>query len=172
MKFTGNTALKVITLLETEKNKLLNDEKTSMIYSYFEGETPSIPEYSFVETYEKVKRIDSDVAKIKHAVKQFNLNSIGTLSGLTGDEILVNLPQYTAVKNRLSRMRQIPEKTRQRSMSGGNGSEYQVRNFAVEDVEKKYQEVSLYLMNLQEDMNRINLVGEFEVDVDLSYIGM
>lgn len=172
MKFTGNTALKTISLLEIEKNKLLNDEKSGMVYSYFEGEVPSIPKYSFIETYEKVKQIDSDIAKIKHSVKQFNLTNVGSLTGLTGDEILVYLPQYTAMKNRLSRMRQIPEKTRQRSLSGGNGSEYQIRNFDVEEVEKKYQEVSLYLMNLQEDMNRINLVGEFEVDVDLSYIGM
>lgn len=172
MKFTGNTALKAITILNDEKTKILSDENSNMTYSYFEGETPVIPEYNFVETVKKINQIDSDVRALKHAVKKFNLESKGPITGLTADEILIELPQMTMLKSKLSSMRNVPDKKRLRSLSGGNGSEYQIRNYNIEDVEAEYRRASLRLMNLQEDMNRINLTGEFEVDIDLNYIGM
>ena len=64
-------------------------------------------------------------------------------------------------KNRLSRMKDIREKTRQTNYKGI--SEFTERNFNIDDCEALYQKVCNELIQIQLSIDKTNLTEQFDV---------
>lgn len=163
-KLTSDTANKLIKQFMADKSKILRQEQEASCYSYLHGEEPFVPDYNFAKTQEELERINHDIVTIKHALNVFNSTTISEVTGLTVDAMLVQMPMLTEAKMRLDRMRSVAPKTSRISM-GSKASEYTVRNYDADAVEAKYRKVSMELITLQQELNRINNSITFEVDI-------
>lgn len=164
MLMNCDTANKRVKQLALERNKLLAQEREASTYSYLHGEEPYVPEYDFAATQKKLDELAVETATIKHAVNVFNSTTVSPITGLTVDAMLVRMPMLSAQKEKLGRMRSAMEKTRRMAMNA-KASEYTVRNYSAEEAEAEYQRVTDELTILQQELNRINLTEQFEVDI-------
>lgn len=167
MKFTINSALKYIKMLEEEKRKILSEESKSMTFSYLANETPYVPSYNFQEISLQLSKIDQKIVAIRHKISEVGITTIvDTDQGLTADNLLVMLPLLSDRKRTLERMRKIPEKERRQKLGGSEVSEYIERNFDITEVDEEYFKISALLVNYQELLNKYNTLTEFDIDIE------
>lgn len=163
-KMTSDAANKLIKQLMADKAKILRQEQDACCYSYLHGEEPFVPDYNFAKAQEELNDINRNIVTIKHALNVFNSTTVSEILWLTVDAMLVKMPMLTEAKLRLDRMRSVAPKTSRINM-GSKASEYTVRNYDADVVEAEYRKVSMELMTLQQELNRINNSITFEVDI-------
>lgn len=162
----SDTANKIIKNLNAEITALLNAEETNRTYSYSPGETPIKPEYSFAETQRQIDNLRSQVAKLRHAINVFNVNTPlekNRVGSITIDEALNKMSVLNGEKKRLYEMLRIPETERTRSYGRGE-ADIVCRNFNIDEVRKRYDSVCSELMDIQQAINIANLTYTFEVE--------
>lgn len=167
MKFTINSGLKYIKMLEEEKRKILSEESKSMTFSYLANETPYTPSYDFKNITSQISEIDRKIVAIRHKISEVGITTIVDSNlGLTVDNLLVMLPLLSDRKRTLERMRKIPEKERRQKLGGSEVSEYIERNFDITEVDEEYFKISALLVSYQELLNKYNTLTEFDVDIE------
>lgn len=169
MKMTSASAQKIIRKLKDEKAFLKSMEEKSYLFSCIEGEEKLIPEYDYKETSEKIKEIDEQVIKIKHAVNVVNSTREIEVNGkkYTVDAILVRMAQLNSRLYMLDIMRSKQPKTRlgTRYYNGNNQQpEYQYINYDLAEVKKDYETINNEIATMQLELDKFNQTYEFEVD--------
>ena len=164
MKMNSDYANKMCKkLLEEEKN-ILHEESVSRTYSHAPSEKPTIPQYSFRDTEERLRIVRGKIAVLKHAINTFNASTTLPEYGITVDQALNQMSSMHSDKKRLAEMCQIPEVERNREY-GSKEADIRHRNFNIEEVQAKYDQLCEELMQLQQAINIANLTIKFEVDI-------
>lgn len=164
MVMNCDSANKLVKQLQADKAAIQTKEIQNTSYSYLNGETPEKPEYDFAETQATLRQYDDKIIKLKHAINVFNCTT--QLDGLdmTIDAALVRMAMLSAEKTKLQTMRTAPKKNRMTTMRGV--SEFTELNYAIEDAQARYDEVSKELLAIQQALNIANLTKTFEIDID------
>ncbi len=161
-----------------EANKLLrklNDEKTSVMYREENGkeflaavgeDIESVrPKYDFTETQNAIAGIETKIRKLKHAINVFNSTTIIPEFDMTIDEMLVYIPQLTAAKNKLARMKDKLPKVREQTRVNSSILDYRYLNYDVETVTAEYEKVTDTLSKAQNALDSVNMNQTLEVDL-------
>lgn len=161
-----------------EANKLLrklNDEKTSVMYREENGkeflaavgeDIESVrPKYDFTETQNAIAGIETKIRKLKHAINVFNSTTIIPEFDMTIDEMLVYIPQLTAAKNKLARMKDKLPKVREQTRVNSSILDYRYLNYDVETVTAEYEKVTNTLSKAQNALDSVNMNQTLEVDL-------
>lgn len=164
MLMNCDTANKMVKQLQSDKMAIETGEVQNSAYSYLNGETPEKPEYDFAETQKILRQYDDKIVKLKHAINVFNCTT--QLDGLdmTIDAALVRMAMLSGEKSKLNNMRTSQKKSRITTMRGV--SEFTELNYAIEDAQARYEEVSRELLTIQQALNMANLTKTFEVDIE------
>lgn len=164
MLMNCDSANKMVKQLQADKLAIQSKETQDSSYSYLNGETPEKPEYDFAETQAALRQYDDKIIKLKHAINVFNCTT--QLEGLdmTIDAALVRMAMLSNEKNKLNSMRTAQKKSRITTLRGV--SEFTELNYAVEDAQARYEEISKELLAIQQALNIANLTKTFEVDID------
>lgn len=161
-----------------EANKLLrklNDEKTSVMYREENGkeflaavgeDIESVrPNYDFTETQNALAGIETKIRKLKHAINVFNSTTVIPEFDMTIDEMLVYIPQLTAAKNKLARMKDKLPKVREQTRVNSSILDYRYLNYDVETVAAEYEKVTDTLSKAQNALDSVNMNQTLEVDL-------
>lgn len=161
-----------------EANKLLrklNDEKTSVMYREENGkeflaavgeDIESVrPKYDFTEMQNAIAGIETKIRKLKHAINVFNSTTIIPEFDMTIDEMLVYIPQLTAAKNKLARMKDKLPKVREQTRVNSSILDYRYLNYDVETVAAEYEKVTDTLSKAQNALDSVNMNQTLEVDL-------
>lgn len=164
MQITSAGASKLIKRLKDDFDSLIKHESETKQYSYIEGEEPLIYPYDFEVTQAQLTATNDRIAKIRHAVNQFNVST--TLPGFdfTIDEALVRLAMMNEDKYRLGKMRGVLERTRRSAYRNGESvPEYTVRNYDEVLVDREYRELTKRISEIQQALDLVNLTERFEI---------
>ena len=164
MKMNSDYANKLCKKLVEEEKSILSYESTARTYSHTPSEKPTIPAYSFQETETKLREVRGKIAGLKRAINKFNTSEILENYGITIDQALFQMSVMHGDKARLAEMLQIPEVSRSREY-GSKEPDITHRNFSVDEVQARYDELCEDLMKLQQAINIANLTIEFDVDI-------
>ncbi len=161
----SDTASKTIRNLQAEIQSLLIAEDRDSTYTYGVSEKPCPPHYSFRDTQKRLGELRGRIAVLKHAINLFNATTpLPGCEELTVDEGLGRMSMLNQEKQRLYRLLQVPEKTRQAGY-GTREADFVCRNFDLAEVEEEYERVCGELMDIQQAINLANLTLTFQVDL-------
>ena len=83
---------------------------------------------------------------------------------MTIDAALVRMAMLNNEKTKLNSMRMAQKKSRMTTLRGV--SEFTEINYAIEDAQTRYDEVSRELLAIQQALNIANLTKTFEIDIE------
>jgi len=109
--------------------------------------------------------LERKIRTIKHEINLFNLNQSVPGFDMTVDQMLVYIPQLTARKNKLERMRsRLPRERVQDSYSRNSSLvEYEYSNYDIQQTEADYNKVADELARAQNALDQVNATVTFEV---------
>ena len=169
MKVTSALANKLLIQLKGEKEIYTQKEIDSYIVS--EGETPSIPEYNFLENNKAIEEIDLKIMKLKHSINLTNTSSKIDVNGViySVDEILIRMAElnlrmkfYDELRRKLPKQRL--DSRRFVSKNNPNAIEFEYANFNIEDAKKEFEKTQKEIISLQLALDKFNQTYEFEVE--------
>lgn len=167
MKMTSAEANKLIKQLR-DQHRLLESQESNLI-SFVAATTEKIedvrPAYSYEETKVKYDDIERLIRKIKHALNQFNANTVPEGLDMTIDEVLVFLPQATERLRKLAGMLSKAEKTRVSNAVRINIIEYEYLNYDLASIRRDYEELLDYKNRVMTALDVTNNTVAFEVDL-------
>lgn len=172
MLLTPDAVCKRVKRLQEELAAVQNVEAETCAYTVGTDEVdpPQPPAYNFVMTQKLIERYTQQITTLKHALNVFNtttcLNGIEVDgASLTIDAALVRMAMLTKQKAKLNKMRLFQKQSR---VDAGfrSKAEYRYRNFDAAEAEKWYQSVCMEIEAIQQELNRINVVSQIEVDVE------
>ena len=167
-QITSAMAAKYLRKLNEEHDALLQKEKKSDTYTVSVQEKPEDvrPEYDYAAV--QLQELEDKIRKGKHAINQFNLTQDVPGFNMTIDKMLIYIPQLTARKNKLNRMRsRLPKERVQGGMSRMSGIvEYEYSNYDIKQAEAGYAEVSDELARAQNALDAINASVAFSVEIE------
>ena len=99
------------------------------------------PDYNFKETQDALDEVERKIRKLKHALNVFNSTTVIPEFGMTIDEMLVYIPQLTAKKNKLARMKDKLPKVREQTRVNSSILDYRYLNYDVKEVTAAYEQV-------------------------------
>lgn len=168
MDFTSASANKYLRRLQDEKDRLLRTEQEVSTYVLAEGEAEEPPAYDYAATRERVAQIDGQARAIRHALHQFNMETVLPNRGITIDEALILLAQLSGRKDRLNSLasRQPKERLSGRFLGSNSGPvEYRYANYDVARAEADYRAVSDEIAELQLELDLVNQTEVFAVEL-------
>lgn len=169
-EITSAMAAKYLRKLNEEHDALLQKEKKSDTFtaSVQEKIEDVRPEYDYATVQLQLRELEDKIRKIKHAINQFNLTQIVPEFNMTIDQMLVYIPQLTARKNKLNRMRsRLPKERVQGGMSRMSGIvEYEYSNYDIKQAEADYAAVSDELARAQNALDAVNASVTFSVEIE------
>lgn len=167
---TSAKAAKYLRKLNEEHDALLQKEKKSDTFtaSVQEKIEDVCPEYDYAAVQLQLRELEDKIRKIKHAINQFNLTQIVPKFNMTIDQMLVYIPQLTARKNKLNRMRsRLPKERVQGGMSRMSGIvEYEYSNYDIKQAEADYAAVSDELARAQNALDAMNSSVTFSAEIE------
>ena len=145
-------------------------EKKSDTYTVSAQEKPEDvrPEYDYAAVQFQLRELEDKIRKVKHAINQFNLTQVVPGFNMTIDQMLDYIPQLTARKNKLNRMRScLPKERVQGGMSRMSGIvEYEYSNYDIKQAEADYAAVSDELARAQNALDAVNSSVTFLTEVE------
>ena len=123
------------------------------------------PKYDFTETQNAIAGIETKIRKLKHAINVFNSTTVIPEFDMTIDEMLVYIPQLTAAKNKLARMKDKLPKVREQTRVNSSILDYRYLNYDVETVTAEYEKVTDTLSKAQNALDSVNMNQTLEVDL-------
>lgn len=158
--------------------KKLNEEHTALLHMEEKSDTFTVsiqekaedvrPEYDYTEVQEQLQAMEEKIRKIKHEINQFNLTQQVPGFDMTIDQMLIYIPQLTARKSKLSKMRsRLPKERVQSGISRMNGIvEYEYCNYDLKKVEAEYEAVADELARAQNALDMVNSTAVFEAEME------
>ena len=167
MQCTSAEANKMLKKLLDDHNDLLKKEEDAHTFraATVEKLEDARPDYEYDETQRRLSEIEGQIRAIKHAINVFNLTKEVPGTGMTIDQVLVYLPQLTARKAKLSKMKQLQKKKRCEGYEGNsNFIEYTYTNYDPAQAEADYDKTANELSRIQNALDLINSTVRFEVE--------
>ncbi|MBR6600086.1 MAG: hypothetical protein IKK88_07270 [Oscillospiraceae bacterium] len=169
MLVTSAQAAKLLRQFNDELRTLqLREENSSSFVAAIQEDVESVrPEYNFNEMRTAQAEVELKIRKLKHAINVFNTTMTIPDFDITIDEMLVYLPQLNRQCEVLAEMRNAMPKVRVSSGYSSSGSiiDYRYANYDIEEVSKRYNEISDTLAKAQTALDLVNSTVEFEVDL-------
>lgn len=169
-RITSAMAAKQLKKLNEEHEALLRREKKTMTFTAAiqENKEEVRQEYDYGTTQEQLLELERKIRAIKHEINLFNLNQLVPGFDMTVDQMLVYIPQLTARKNKLERMRsRLPRERVQDSYSRNSALvEYEYSNYDIQQAEADYNKVVDELARAQNALDQVNATVSFEVVVE------
>ena len=169
MLVTSAQAAKLLRQFNDELRTLqLRQENSSSFVAAIQEDVESVrPEYNFNEMRTAQAEVELKIRKLKHAINVFNTTMTIPDFDITIDEMLVYLPQLNRQCEVLAEMRNAMPKVRVSSGYSSSGSiiDYRYANYDIEEVSKRYNEISDTLAKAQTALDLVNSTVEFEVDL-------
>ena len=169
-QMTSAMAAKYLKKLNEEHEALLRREKKTMAFTAAiqENKEEVRPEYDYGTTQEQLLELERRIRSIKHEINLFNLNQLVPGFDMTVDQMLVYIPQLTARKNKLERMRSRLPRERVRDSYSRNSAlvEYEYSNYDIQQAEADYNKVADELARAQNALDQVNATVSFEVVVE------
>jgi hypothetical protein len=166
---TSAQAAKELKRLNEERDALLSAEARASVFTAAiqEDIESARPDYDYEATFDDLRAIEMKIIRLKHSISRFNLTTKVPGFGMTIDEMLVYIPQQTALKKKLDKMRSRLPKERINSLFSltSNFIEYNYCNYDVKKVQSDFEEASKRLAEAQMALDRINTTVEFEADI-------
>lgn len=167
MKYTSAEAGKLLKKLNDEQSSIILREQNSMEFLAAVGEDiESVrPKYNFKETQDALDEVKGKIRKLKHALNVFNSTTVIPEFGMTIDEMLVYIPQLTARKNELARMKDRLPKVREQTRMNSAILDYRYLNYDVNEVAAAYEHICDMLAKAQTALDMANMNQTLEVDL-------
>jgi hypothetical protein len=154
--------MKKIKLLQQRKDDLLAEEQRTYQVTY-QSQTDKIEySYSFSETRERIRGIDSEIRKLKHLLNYSNATTIVADFDITLGECLVYMSQLNNEKERLEWLARKEPKERRSTINGV--IEYTELNYDKAECRKELTATMEKVANLQISIDRTNLTNMIEVE--------
>ena len=170
MLMTSAEAAKELKKLNDQHDALIKKEgKSSVFTAAIQENVEDVrPSYDFKNTQEELAQLEEKIRRIKHAINGFNLTQEVPEFGMTIDQMLIYIPQLSARKKKLDRMRsRLPMERCERGAFSRSSSvvEYDYSNYEVKQAEEEYMQVSDELARAQNALDIVNSTITFEVEV-------
>ena len=166
MKYTSAEAGKLLKKLADEQSSIILRENNGKEFLAAVGEDlESVrPDYDFAATQAALEEVETKIRKVKHALNVFNSTTVIPEFNITIDEMLVLIPQLTAQKNRLARMKdKLPKVREQGRMNVSSVLDYRYLNYDVKEVSAEYEKVADMLAKAQNALDAVNMAKTLEV---------
>ena len=165
MQYTSAEAAKLLRGLNEELEAVTDAEEASreFVAAISEDVESVRPQYDFEGTQKEIERLQKEIRKVKHAINVFNTTTVLPELGMTIDEALVYIPQLSAQKNKLSRMRNRMAKTREYSRMSSSIIEYRYANYGIAEADAEFKRVSDLLAKAQTALDVVNNSVKFEI---------
>ena len=167
MILTSKDANKLLKKLNEELNSLQSKENRSRTFLASTTEDPEKvrPDYNYEASRDSQSEIEKKIIKLKHAINEFNVNTLVEDFNMTIDEMLIYIPQLTAKKQKLSVMKDTPKLERTAGYARSNIIDYIYINYDADVVGKDYELVEAELTKAQIALDKVNVTKTFEVDL-------
>lgn len=169
MKVTSAQANKLLKKVteEYEALKLRETQSKDFLASINENPDSIRPKYDFLATQNAIEEYEAKIRKIKHAINVFNTTTLVDGFDVTVDEMLILIPQLTKQKAKLSEMKARLPKMREKQAGYMRNAviDYRYINYDLDEVERKYAEISERLSAAQLALDSVNSTFEFELDI-------
>ena len=167
MKYTSAEAGKLLKKLNDEQSSIILREQNGMEFLAAVGEdVESVrPNYNFRETQNALDEVGRKIRKLKHALNLFNATTVIPEFGITIDEMLVYIPQLTARKNKLAKMKDKLPKVREQVRFNSAILDYRYLNYDVNEVAAVYEKTCDTLAKAQTALDTVNMNQTLEVDL-------
>ena len=171
MLYTSAEAAKLLREKKEEYDALLAKEELVETYVMSLGEKAedARPEYDYAAVQEKLRLLEGQIRTIKHAISAFNIKQEVPGLGMTIDQLLVYIPQLTAMKRKYDKMRARLPKQRvgnEGYLVSTNVVEYTYANYDIEEAEKDYAFVAGELAKAQTALDLVNSTVKFEIPIE------
>ena len=155
-------AMKMIKILENEKNLLINKEDESSSISYKEGEEKIAGDYDYEKTRSRINEIDSKIRKIRYALAKSNCSTM--LDGGFDCSVAEGLVLLAQLREELGQVKSLLDsKQLERRITNTGVIEYTECLYSVAKAEKDYANISEKIFKLQVAIDRANLNNGIEL---------
>ena len=167
MKYTSAEAGKLLKKLNDEQSSIILREENGKEFLAAVGEDiESVrPDYNFKETQDALDEVERKIRKLKHALNVFNSTTVIPEFGMTIDEMLVYIPQLTAKKNKLARMKDKLPKVREQTRVNSSILDYRYLNYDINEVAAAYEKTCDMLAKAQTALDAANMNQTLEIDL-------
>lgn len=169
-QITSAVAAKQLKKLNEQRDALLTMEKKSQsfIAAIQEDVKDVRPIYDYKATQIALSEVDAKIRSLKHALNCFNTTCVIPEYNMTIDQMLIFIPQLTARKKKLDRMRgKLPKERVQDTYGRGNNIiEYIYANYDIAQAEADYIAVADELAKAQNALDTVNATVFFEADIE------
>ena len=165
MKYTSAEVGKLLKKLNDEHESILLREMNGKEFLAAVGESLSSvrPDYDFGATQAALDEIEAKIRKVKHALNVFNSTTVIPEFNVTIDEMLVLIPQLTAKKSKLARMKDKLPKVREQSRTNLAILDYRYLNYDVNEATAEYEKVADTLAKAQNALDAVNMTKTLEI---------
>ena len=167
MEYTSAEAGKLLKKLNDEQSSIILREENGKEFLAAVGEDiESVrPDYNFKETQDALDEVERKIRKLKHALNVFNSTTVIPEFGMTIDEMLVYIPQLTAKKNKLARMKDKLPKVREQTRVNSSILDYRYLNYDINEVTAAYEKTCDMLAKAQTALDAANMNQTLEIDL-------
>jgi len=159
MKMTLAEANKELKKLQLTVEQLKREEKdnSTFLASIQESVESNRPEFSLDDYLNSFEKVVNNIKSLKHKVNEYNLSLKLPDLDITIDEALLLLPIYTAQKDRLYVLSNMPNKKRvQDNRYSSNIIDYQYVNFDINNAKSQYDALVDYINKIQFSLDKVN----------------
>lgn len=166
MLLTSKDANKLLKQLSSELESLKTKEASCMTFVAATIEDPEKvrPDYNYENTQNMINQIERKIIRIKHAINRFNIDTRVPGFDMSIDEMLVYIPQLYERCLKLSKMKDLPKKTRS-LQHGSNIIDYTYINFDSDTVAEDFKNVEAELAKAQIALDKVNISETFEIEI-------
>ena len=167
MEITSAQAAKLLRKYREEFSALRAAEDQTREFLASVGEDPESvrPAYDYAATQAALREKERAIRRIKHALNLFNTTHQVPGFDMTVDELLVYMPQLTARKEKLARMKSALPKVRETVSFGKGIIDYRYANYDVAAAAAEYEAVSEELSAAQTALDLLNNTVTFPLDL-------
>ncbi len=167
MNITSKNANKLLKQLNEEHSSLLNIEEQSSTFLAAVGEdVESVrPAYDYEDIQNRLSELEMKIIRLKHAINLFNTSTRIEEFDMNIDELLVYIPQLTARKNKLEKMKNSLSKQRVESYNRSNIIDYRYINYDIDKVKEDYRKTVDELNRAQVALDEANVNLSFDIEL-------
>ena len=168
MQYTCAQAAKLLRSLNEELNVLRTKEDKSIRFTAAVDEDleSARPVYDYEEAQDDQKILQAKIRKVKHAINQFNTQTVIPEFDMTIDEMLVYIPQLSERKRKLTEMSSyLPKERVSNSYQATKIVEYTYTNYDIEKVTEDLANITELLGKAQLALDTVNNQETIDIEI-------
>ena len=161
MKVTIKEAMKQVSIIDKDIEKLLDFERRESKVVYLKGEAPQESTYDYSDVTKKIDVLEDKKRNIKIAIIKANAKTKTSYNDLTISEVLICLAQNSSKQRRLLYL--SDNKQLERITTRDGQIEYTECRFNPVEVQKELSVLEAEAVKLQIAIDRANLLTEINI---------